>query len=77
MKKKVFLMIALLWTVAQGAWATTDITTVSMEEGLRTAVQTNGAIIRLETDIQLSKYLLRVAKAQPASAVATIARVAM
>ena len=48
-----------------------------MEEGLRTAVQTNGAIIRLETDIQLSKYLLRVAKAQPASAVATIARVAM
>lgn len=50
-------MIALLWTVAQGAWAKTDITTVSTEEELRTAVQTNGAIIRLSRDIQLSKYL--------------------
>lgn len=50
-------MIALLWTVAQGAWAKTDITTVSTEEELRTAVQTNGAIIRLGAEIQLSKYL--------------------
>ena len=48
--------IALLCAVAQGALAQ-DHTTVSTEAELRTAVQTNGANIRLTEDIQLSSYL--------------------
>ena len=53
MKLKAFLMLALLCVVAQGSWAQTS---VSDDKTLRDAI-TDGANIRLATDIQLSKFL--------------------
>ena len=55
MKLKAFLMLALLWAVAQGVWAQ-NLTYVSDETSLRGAI-TDGANIQLETDITLDDYL--------------------
>ena len=56
MKKRMIWMLALLCTVAQGAWA--QIITVTDEGQLsRTLSGGNGVHIRLANDIQLSSYL--------------------
>ena len=54
MKKQLFLILALLCAVAQGAWAQTEVSTA---DDLKTAVQTDGANIKLMADIELSSYL--------------------
>lgn len=50
MKAIRFVIITLLCAVAQGAWAQTE---VSTEDDLKTAVQTDGANIKLTADIEL------------------------
>ena len=56
MRRQLFLIIALLCAVAQGAWAQTW-TEVSTADALKTAVQTDGANIKLTADIALSNCL--------------------
>ena len=53
MKKSLFLTIALLCTVVQGAWAQTE---VSTEDALNSAIS-DGADIKLTADIALSNYV--------------------
>ena len=54
MRKHLLLAIALLCAAAQGAWAQTEVSTA---DDLKTAVQTDGANIKLMADIELSSYL--------------------
>lgn len=54
MKKNLLMTIVLLCMVVQGAWAQTKVSTA---DDLKTAVQTDGANIKLTADIELSSYL--------------------
>ena len=55
MRKNLLLIIAFLYTVAQGTWAQTTVTT---EGELRAAIQTDGANIKLGGNIELTDKLI-------------------